>query len=65
MPTRWAIVIHGGAGAMDRSKLSAAQDAAARGGLSAALNAGADILRGGGKALDAVEAALVALEDDP
>jgi len=62
---RWTLVIHGGAGSMKRGTLPAHEDAAARAGLSAALEAGATILRGNGSALDAVEAAVKVLEDDP
>jgi len=61
----WTIVIHGGAGMLDRERLSAEQDAAARAGLSAALDAGQTVLAGGGSAVDAVEAAVRVLEDDP
>ena len=62
---RWTLVIHGGSGSMARDTLSPAEDAGARAGLSAALAAGASILRDGGAALDAVEAAVRVLEDDP
>lgn len=61
----WALAIHGGAGLIDRERLTAAQDAAYRAALGAALEAGAAVLRDGGAALDAVEAAVRALEDDP
>lgn len=61
----WVIVIHGGAGAMTRGKLTPAQDEATRAALSAALDAGTSILAGGGTALDSVEAAVRTLEDDP
>ena len=61
----WVIVIHGGAGTMARGKLTPAQDAATRAALSTALDAGTAILAGGGTALDAVEAAVRTLEDDP
>jgi len=64
-PSDWTIVIHGGAGSMSPANLSAESDAAGRAGLSAALEAGSAILRGGGSALDAVEAAVRVLEDDP
>ena len=50
---------------MRRATLDPARDAAARAGLSAALEAGAAILSSGGSALDAVEAAARVLEDDP
>lgn len=58
---RFAIVVHGGAGAL-RSK--AHGEAAAVGCLEAA-RAGHRILAAGGSALDAVEAACMALEDNP
>lgn len=61
----WTLVIHGGAGKLDREMLSAEQDSGARAGLSRALDAGAAVLAGGGTALDAVEAAVRVLEDDP
>jgi L-asparaginase / beta-aspartyl-peptidase len=50
---------------MARDTLPAEADAAGRAGLSAALEAGSAILRTGGSALDAVEAAVKVLEDDP
>ncbi len=61
----WTLVIHGGAGKLDREMLSADQDSGARAGLSRALDAGSAVLAGGGTALDAVEAAVRVLEDDP
>ena len=60
----WSLVIHGGSGRMRRGTVSASADAAYRAGLLAALAAGEAILRGGGSALDAIEAAVVVLEDD-
>jgi beta-aspartyl-peptidase (threonine type) len=62
---RWTLVVHGGSGAFTRDRLSDAEDAGARAGLSAALSAGAAILSAGGTAIDAVEAAVRVLEDDP
>ena len=50
---------------MARDSLSPAEDAGARAGLATALDAGAAILSAGGGALDAVEAAVRVLEDDP
>ncbi|HZF16359.1 MAG TPA: isoaspartyl peptidase/L-asparaginase [Steroidobacteraceae bacterium] len=64
-PKHWALAIHGGAGVIERSDLTPAQDAAYRAALDAALEAGATILRNGGSGLDAVEATLRVLEDDP
>ncbi len=62
---KWALVIHGGAGGMTRGKLSKEQDRAIRIALAGALDAGARILKEGGSSLDAVEAAVKVLEDDP
>jgi len=61
----WTIVIHGGAGSMTPENLGAAGDKAARDALGTALEAGAALLRSGGAALDAVQAAVRVLEDDP
>lgn len=61
----WSLMIHGGAGQMRRDRLTADEDAGARAGLDAALAAGSAILAAGGSALDAVEAAVKVLEDDP
>ena len=61
----WTLVIHGGAGRIERDGTSAEADAAIRAALGRALDAGAHILGGGGAALDAVEAAVRVLEDDP
>jgi len=61
----WTLVIHGGAGKLDSEMVSPEQDAGARAGLSSALDAGSKVLAEGGSALDAVEAAVRVLEDDP
>ena len=61
----WTLMIHGGAGKMTRDTLTTAQDAGARAGLAAALDAGSAVLERGGAALDAVAAAIRVLEDDP
>jgi L-asparaginase / beta-aspartyl-peptidase len=61
----FAIAIHGGAGTIDRASMSPERDAAFRAGLAVALDAGLAVLRVGGAALDAVQAAVVVLEDDP
>ena len=62
---RWALVVHGGAGVIDRKTLTPEQDAAYRAALARATETGALVLRGGGSALDAVEATIVVMEDDP
>lgn len=60
-----ALVIHGGAGVIERAALSAADEKAIRADLDRALDAGNAILMKGGSALDAVEAVIVVLEDSP
>src|SRR4051812_22170294 len=61
----WQLAIHGGAGVVVPGSLTAEKEAAYRASLSAALEAGARVLRTGGASLDAVEAAVRTLEDDP
>jgi len=61
----WSLVIHGGSGQFERGRLSAEADAGARSGLDRALAAGSRVLAAGGSALDAVQAAIIVLEDDP
>lgn len=63
--SKMALAIHGGAGTIQRSSMTAELEAKYRGGLEAALNAGWDVLRRGGSSLDSVEAAVVSLEDFP
>nr|WP_246449238.1 isoaspartyl peptidase/L-asparaginase [Sphingomonas sabuli] len=63
--TGWKLVIHGGAGVIERSRLTPEKDREIRAALDAALQAGSAVLAGGGAALDAVEAAVKVLEDDP
>ena len=61
----WSIVLHGGAGVIERAEMSPQMDAAYRAGLKAALEAGAAVLKRGGSSVDAVEASIRILEDDP
>lgn len=61
----WSLVVHGGSGRMTRAALTTAADAGYRAGLANALAAGAAVLNAGGSALDAVEASVRSLEDDP
>jgi L-asparaginase / beta-aspartyl-peptidase len=63
--TKWAIAVHGGAGESEWQHMDQATEAAYQASLSRALNVGAAILSRGGKSLDAVEAAIKVLEDDP
>ena len=60
-----ALAIHGGCGVMAKLDLSEEEWAAARVDLGRALKAGWQILSSGGSALDAVQAAVVVMEDSP
>lgn len=61
----YALAIHGGAGVIRKTEMSAEKDAACRAALDSALTAGETILINGGTALDAVTAAVTWLEDCP
>ena len=61
----YALAIHGGAGTLKRGDMNPEREALYRAGLARALVAGRDVLAAGGSALDAVTAAVCALEDDP
>lgn len=63
--TDWKLVIHGGAGVIERSALTPDKEKEIRAGLDRALAAGSAVLERGGAALDAVDAAVRVLEDDP
>jgi len=62
---RTALVIHAGAGVIERRALSAEDERAVRRDLDRALDAGHAVLRDGGSALDAVTASIVVLEESP
>ncbi|KAK0360726.1 hypothetical protein LTR94_026186 [Friedmanniomyces endolithicus] len=65
-PSRpWSLAIHGGAGVIERAGLTPEQDQAYRSALQKALDAGSAVLESGGNALDAVQAAIQIMEDDP
>lgn len=61
----FALAIHGGAGVIERDQLGAEDERAIHADLGRALDAGHAVLRGGGGALDAAQAAVVALEESP
>jgi L-asparaginase / beta-aspartyl-peptidase len=63
--TKWAIAIHGGAGEEEWQHMNAATAAAYHASLEHALSAGAAVLSKGGRSLDAVQAAIEVMEDDP
>ena len=62
---KWSFAIHGGAGTIARENMTEEQDAAYRAALQAALDAGTKVLSDGGSAMEAVEAAILLMEDDP
>jgi beta-aspartyl-peptidase (threonine type) len=59
------LAIHGGAGTIERSKMTPDREREYRAGLENALTAGWEILKRGGSSIDATEAAVRVLEDDP
>ena len=59
------LAVHGGAGTIDRSKMTPEKEHEYRAGLERALTVGDEILKRGGSSLDATEAAVRVLEDDP
>jgi beta-aspartyl-peptidase (threonine type) len=61
---QWSLVVHGGAGPMERARMSRTVQEQSRAGLRDALVAGGKVLEAGGAALDAVEAAAKSLEDN-
>ena len=62
---KWAIVMHGGAGVIERTSMTPERDKAYRAGLDQAIQAAAKVLEDNGTAVDAVEAGLRQLEDNP
>jgi len=63
--SRAVLAIHGGAGTISQATVTPEREEAYHEGLRAALAAGHAVLAKGGAALDAVTAAVMALEDDP
>jgi len=64
-PHNLGIAIHGGAGTILRSEMTPEKEALYTDGLATALDRGYEILAEGGTALDAVEAAVIELENCP
>lgn len=62
---RWSIVVHGGAGVIERANLTPELEAQYRAALQRALDTGGGILAAGGSSLDAVTAVIIEMEDDP
>ncbi len=63
--TKLGLVIHGGAGTIERSEMTLEREREHRAGLERALTTGYEILKRGGSSLDATEAGVRVLEDDP
>jgi beta-aspartyl-peptidase (threonine type) len=64
-PPPFALAIHGGAGTIDRGSMTPEREKEYRRGLEQSLEAGMAILKKGGSSLDAVEACVRILEDNP
>jgi beta-aspartyl-peptidase (threonine type) len=64
-PMKWGMVMHGGAGTISRSEMTPEEEKAHRAGMEQALKTGYEVLKGSGSSLDAVEAAVRVLEDNP
>ncbi len=62
---KWALVLHGGAGVIERRSMKPETEKQYRAGLEAALRAAAAVLDKGGSSVDAVEAGIRLLEDNP
>src|SRR6266496_3688913 len=62
---KFGLVIHGGAGTIERTSMTPEKEREYRAGLERALTAGYEILKRGGSSIDATEAAVRVLEDDP
>lgn len=62
---QYAIAIHGGAGTILQSTMTPEKELAYKNGLQDAIEAGESILKSGGSAFDAVETAIIQLENNP
>ena len=62
---RYVLVIHGGAGTILKKNMTPEKEQLYKEGLQKALDTGNDILKNGGSAMDAVEATVKVLEDNP
>jgi len=65
LKSKIVLVIHGGAGIIEKERMTPQKEAAYTAALTDALKAGYNILSKGGRSLDAVEAAVRVLEDCP
>jgi beta-aspartyl-peptidase (threonine type) len=62
---KWSIVVHGGAGVIERKSMPPQTEAEYRAAMKTAIETGAAVLAKGGTSLDAVQATIQYLEDNP
>ncbi|MHA7820090.1 MAG: isoaspartyl peptidase/L-asparaginase family protein [Erythrobacter sp.] len=62
--SKWSIAIHGGAGTLSPDNMTPERRAEYEAALQQALDAGAEVLRNGGTAMEAVQAAIIPMEDN-
>ena len=62
---RWSIVVHGGAGVIERASMAPELEVQYRAAMNHALQTGGAVLDHGGSSLDAVQAVISEMEDDP
>ncbi len=62
---KWSIVVHGGAGVIERKSMPPETEAEYRAAMKTAVETGAAVLEKGGTSLDAVQATIQYLEDNP
>lgn len=62
---KWSLAIHGGAGTLSPDNMTPERRAAYEAALQEALDAGAEVLKNGGTAMEAVQAAIIPMEDNP
>lgn len=62
-PPKWSIAIHGGAGTLSPDNMTPERRAEYEAALQEALDAGAEVLANGGSAMEAVQAAILPMED--
>ena len=60
----WALVVHGGAGVIERGAMTPEREAQYRAAMARSLEIGSDVLDEGGSSIDAIEAVIRAFEDD-
>ncbi len=61
----WRLAIHGGAGVITKDSMTPEMEDAYHAALERSLKAGGDVLAAGGASIDAVQAAIMVMEDEP